>query len=96
MLKIQFYSLSCDMTVFFTLFKIWFVDLYLIDLEEPSILNICDMSCKFFFLRLLSFFLAALGLRCSEGAFSNCSLCRASLVVVFGLSCPARECPCGI
>ena len=56
MLKIQFYSLSCDMTVFFTLFKIWFVDLYLIDLEEPSILNICDMSCKFFFLRLLSFF----------------------------------------
>ena len=76
--------ISFPVTWLFSLpfFSIWFVALYLIDLEELSILNICDTSCKFIFLRLLSFFfLAALGLRCSEGAFSNCTLHRASLVV---------------
>ena len=51
---------------------------------------------NFFFLGCCLLFLAVLGLRCSKGAFSNCSLHRASLVVVCRLSCPAREGPCGV
>ena len=98
MLKIQFYFLSCDVTIFFTLFfnlVCWSLSYRLRGTVYFEYLWY-ELQIYFSQVAVFFFFLAALGLRCSEGAFSNCTLHRASLVVVCRRSRPAHECPCGI
>ena len=83
MLKIQFYFLSCDMTIFFTLFFNLVCCSLSYRLRGTVYFEYLWYELQIYFsqVAVFFFFLAALGLRCSEGAFSNCTLHRASLVV---------------